>query len=415
MALLLVIADDFTGALDTGVQFVQCGARTLVCLNCSSSVLRSSDADVIVVNAETRHLDPRDAYDTVFSIVSFAKEQGIKYIYKKTDSALRGNIGAELSAVIEATGDKNLVFVPSFPSMNRVVRDGILYIDGTPVSESVFAEDPFEPVVRSSVSGIIALQTDLAVRRFAPGEVPSEKEKCICLYDCSTQQQMDEIANTFAVSNLRLSAGCAGFASSLAKVLGFKGKADETNYHISEETLVINGSINPVTSEQIATARAEGIPVITLSPDQKTRPGWTEETEGQVFVSDVLELVKETGSCVIDAGNRSTMAETDKLAAKNGISADGLRQNVASTTGRLAVQIMDAGYNGKIMCIGGDTLLALVKATGTETIRPLYELEDGVVLTKILYGGKDYTVVTKSGGFGGNALISNLCKSWRRI
>jgi uncharacterized protein YgbK (DUF1537 family) len=414
MAVLLVIADDFTGALDTGVQFVQSGARALVCLNSNTSLL-DSDVDVVVVNAETRHMKPQDAYSTVFSIASSAKKNGIGYIYKKTDSALRGNVGAELSAVMDATGRKSLVFVPSFPSMNRVTKDGVLYIDGVPVSESIFSKDPFEPVRKSSVSEIVALQAAVKVKNFKPGQIPSEDEAGILLYDSATQQQMDEIGRSLGKTGLGLCAGCAGFASVLAGVLGFsKNKTDGVSDSESSETLVINGSVNPVTSVQIDTAKKAGIPVITLTPDQKTRSGWTDETEGEALIWDVLELVKETGSCVIDAGNRSTIAETDKIAARNGITAEKLRRNVASTTGRLAVRIMDAGYRGNIMCIGGDTLLALVQATGTETIRPLRELEDGVVLAKINYSGNDYTVITKSGGFGGNALISNLCKSWRR-
>lgn len=37
---LLLIADDFTGALDTGVQFVKNGALTEVFLNCDIDYIR---------------------------------------------------------------------------------------------------------------------------------------------------------------------------------------------------------------------------------------------------------------------------------------------------------------------------------------------------------------------------------------
>ena len=104
---LFVIADDFTGALDTGVQFASYGAATKVVVGTGLQALEAdAQTQVLVVDAETRHLPAAQAYDTVYRLVRWAKEKKIGCIYKKTDSALRGNIGAELSAALaaEATG-----------------------------------------------------------------------------------------------------------------------------------------------------------------------------------------------------------------------------------------------------------------------------------------------------------------------
>lgn len=68
------------------------------------------------------------AYDTVYRLVRWAKEKKIGCIYKKTDSALRGNIGAELSAALAADGGDRLHFVPAFPNLDRVTRGGVHYI-----------------------------------------------------------------------------------------------------------------------------------------------------------------------------------------------------------------------------------------------------------------------------------------------
>lgn len=89
-----------------------------------------------------------------------AEAAGIPYIYKKTDSALRGNIGCELNAVMDASGEACLIFAPAFPQMGRVTRRGIHYIDGVPVADSVFGKDPFEPVTESSVREIVRKQSD---------------------------------------------------------------------------------------------------------------------------------------------------------------------------------------------------------------------------------------------------------------
>ena len=56
MIQLLMIADDFTGALDSGVQLAAFGAKTAVITDASSDWTRiAREADVLVVDAETRH------------------------------------------------------------------------------------------------------------------------------------------------------------------------------------------------------------------------------------------------------------------------------------------------------------------------------------------------------------------------
>ena len=102
MILLLIIADDFTGALDTGVQFAAHGIRTRVVVDPEVD-FAAQEAQVLVIDTETRHLPASKAYEVVAGLTRRALDAGVRYIYKKTDSALRGNIGAELTAVFKAS------------------------------------------------------------------------------------------------------------------------------------------------------------------------------------------------------------------------------------------------------------------------------------------------------------------------
>ena len=150
MVKLLILADDFTGALDTGVQFSGKGIRTQVVVS-SHWVEPDSDCDVMVIDMETRHVPKEKAYEIVYDVCQQAVKYGIRCFYKKTDSALRGNVGSELQAAVDAVSGKNIVFVPAFPAMRRITVDGVHYIDGIPVKESVFGQDPFEPVMYDRV------------------------------------------------------------------------------------------------------------------------------------------------------------------------------------------------------------------------------------------------------------------------
>jgi len=194
MEKLLIIADDFTGALDTGVQFAVRGARTCVVTDPAYDFARAGEeVQVLVLDAETRHLTPEAAYRTVFRAVGAGLAAGFQYIYKKTDSALRGNVGAELSAALDAAGAERLHFLPAMPKTNRVTRNGVHYIDGVPVAESVFGQDPFEPVSASAVAEIIGAQSDTPVVLHPLGEDGPEARPGIQVYDAETEEDLRRI------------------------------------------------------------------------------------------------------------------------------------------------------------------------------------------------------------------------------
>ena len=60
MPKLLIIADDLTGALDTGVKFAEAGLKTAVSTRCESC-LADTSSDVAVLCADTRHLSGEEA------------------------------------------------------------------------------------------------------------------------------------------------------------------------------------------------------------------------------------------------------------------------------------------------------------------------------------------------------------------
>ena len=66
-------------------------------------------------------------------------------IFKKTDSVLRGHVAAELQTLMRVTGKQNALLIPPNPSKGRIVKDGIYYINGTPLDQTSFAYDPEFP------------------------------------------------------------------------------------------------------------------------------------------------------------------------------------------------------------------------------------------------------------------------------
>lgn len=383
MIKLFIIADDFTGALDTGVQFAAHGASTRVVtrLECN---LASEDVDVLVLDAETRHLPPTDAYWVVREAVLAAR--GVPYVYKKTDSVLRGNIGAELAAAMDARGVEGMPFIPELPSMGRVAREGIYYVGGVPVSKSPLGQDPFDPVTTSDIRALITRQTDRTVSIRELGVNTKASFSGIVAYDAETDEDLVRIGRELGLERLHLSAGCAGFAAVLAEMLEFTGTAPNIS-SVPRAFFMICGSVNPVTRVQVAKAIEAGFTRIWMG-DESALNG------------------PMTSRMILDANQ-----QIEKPAILPG--GDEERLRILTELTSAAKGFLDRGLDATLMCVGGDTLMALMKAVGVSTLTPLCEVTKGVVLTSFDYappgsGLRMYYILSKSGGFGEPDLLRQL-------
>ena len=403
---LLVIADDFTGALDTGVQFAAVGAATRVVTGADCDWDQMEAVQVLVVDTESRHMMAREAYGAVFRTVRSAMAAGFNYIYKKTDSALRGNVGAELAAVQDGVGEGTVAFLPALPNMDRVTRRGVHYINGVPVAESVFGRDPFEPVRVSSVADIIGQQTAIPVTVHGVGEDGPYPCRGIHVYDAATEEDLRSTARRLREQDrLRVLAGCAGMASVLPELMQLGG-GDVPAPALRGDLLTICGSVNPITRAQLDAAERAGALRLTLTPEQKLDPGWAASAEGQAVTAAWAEQIKGAVNAIVECGANDR--PTQEHVARLGLSLEQTRQRIAAAMGGVLRRLLDLGVERDLLVTGGDTLLAFMHLTGQDTLIPLGEIQPGVVLSRIRYGGRDFNLMSKSGGFGTETLLADL-------
>ena len=69
-----------------------------------------------------------------------------KYVIKKVDSTLRGNIAAEVAALDRFYKPELVVFMPALPALGRTTVNGIHCLKGVPLTETELASDPKNPV-----------------------------------------------------------------------------------------------------------------------------------------------------------------------------------------------------------------------------------------------------------------------------
>jgi len=162
--------------------------------------------------------------------------------------------------MLDAAKGITLSFLPAFPKMKRWTREGIHYIDGVPVNESVFGRDPFEPVTCSYIPQIIKMQSQVKVTVKSAGKQnainnaiakENQTEAEIIIWDAEEDSELEALGTyLYESGQMYLTAGCAGFAAVLPKLLGLTGEKRD-NTKLMPKLLVICGSVNPITVEQI--------------------------------------------------------------------------------------------------------------------------------------------------------------------
>lgn len=149
--MIVVIADDLTGAAELAGAAHQRGLRAEI----QTRFDTSSPADLVAIDTDTRSLSPDQAARQVAELARVIQASNPDWIYKKTDSVLRGNVRHEIEALLEVTGHTRSMFVPANPSKGRLIRDGQYFVNGVPLNETAFAQDPDHPRKTASVAELL--------------------------------------------------------------------------------------------------------------------------------------------------------------------------------------------------------------------------------------------------------------------
>lgn len=413
MVKLLIIADDFTGALDTGIQFAKKGIETQVFTGTElDPELVLTKTQVLVIDSETRPMSADQAYTAVKKIVSHAVEMGIEKIYKKTDSALRGNVGSELAAVLDGTGAGRICFIPAFPDAGRITKKGIHYIGDVKLEDSSFGKDPFDPMNCSYVPEILKKQTDKPVRLVERDQELADQtsEQEIAVFDASENRDiLRRIRELKDRQELNILAGCAGFASFLPEELGLWGDCGQ-DIRKTDIFYVACGSLNPITEGQISYAQKNGFCRRTLLPEQKLCPEYYETEQGSAFLDELVRLCRREKCVEVDTFDVDGQESTIEYAGKRGIPDSRIRFSVPACHGKILRCFIEQNLDMTILLTGGDTLMGFMKELGVNQIVPVAEIAQGTVLSKLYWKDRILQVISKSGGFGERELLVKLAE-----
>ncbi|MGC9970781.1 MAG: four-carbon acid sugar kinase family protein [Bryobacteraceae bacterium] len=344
----LAFADDLTGALEVGAKFAAQGIRAVATVGWEPTPAAESPP-VRIVDLETRHVSQAEAARRVARLVRSAARTEL--LYAKTDSTLRGNIGSELGAMLEAAPGP-LLYVPAYPAMGRTVVDGRLLVFGTPLENTSFARDALNPTTESRIVDVIRRQTSAPVWVVDAQRLCADAPAGIYVSNGATDEDVAAAAEFWRRSGWRCGAGPAAFAEAIAQRIDLP-RSNAAPRVFADSVLVVNGSLHEVSLRQIE----QGLP--------DPHPGWT--------ILDHPGLRDEALGGVVR-----------ELILKSAIAA--------------------------LIVFGGDTAFAVLSAFGGPPLEPVGELLPGIPVSRLYDQGsqRDLLLVTKAGGFGPPDVLARL-------
>jgi len=415
---VIVVADDFTGANDTGVQLTKQGHSTITILDKHAIKSYENTLDAIVIDTETRTALPKEVYQEIEEVSQLIKPYKDAIIYKKVDSTLRGHIAVELKAMRDVLQPKLIVFAPAFPNNGRTTHRGIHMLNGTPVAKTELAKDPKNPVLTSELKSLLEKDMGVTVRHITLDEIRSDEFNMklqsvvpshdVLAFDAVEDDDLVRICTTVLRQNKKvLWVGSAGLADVLINTW-------QKEIIATLPVLTVAGSVTEVTRKQIHKALEDPQVKLVTIGGEKVLSNPKKEVER--VVNESLQFMNQKYDVIIaSAPQEHSVEDAVGQGYINNLTAEEVSERIAEVMGETTASIASAQNLAGMILTGGDTAVHVVKQLFADGCKINAELEMGIPLATLIGGPfAGLTVITKAGGFGNQESILNSIKFLRK-
>jgi len=414
---VVIIADDLTGAADTGVQFCPFFEdTTLISYQKLERLLDShptAGSQATAVYTDSRALAAGAARQRVDAVGRRLAGLQPLWIYKKIDSCMRGNVGSEADALLDALDCEASFIAPAFPELGRTTENDIHRVHGTPLEHTEIARDPIAPVKDSKLSRIVQAKSRYPVGHVtavfldgAETDLQAEIHRQIrcgfrhLVFDAVNREHLDRIAGlVYAFSPKILPVGSAGLAGSLTKPRPKPAGAGCN--------LLVCGTASKVTARQIENL------VSTYACEWIRLPSAL--LAEQVLCDELAQAASAACSTLMKKSVILTIApQTSDPASAGKEQLQPTAHAIAGGLGLFSAEVLARTRPGHLFLTGGDTADAVMTAVEAGGIRILGEAAVGVVEGELFGGPLDgLPVVTKAGAFGQDDTLVALYERWQ--
>lgn len=411
MGKIILIADDITGACDSGVQFTQKGLKAVVFFD--ESVEDGVGVDVIIFDTDSRALSQQEAYKEVDRVAANLDKKVVGLTYKKIDSTLRGNIGSEIDALMDILSFDVAIIAPALPSMGRVTKNGIHYLNGEPIEKTEIGQDPKTPVTDSNIVRLLSNQSRRESILFPKDLLHQDKQviyqkakelinenKTLFVFDVENKQDLQQIVTGFKDFPFHvLWVGSAGLAEFLVpednRVHERTVGLEVVNKKLP--VLIVSGSRSNVAKRQVDTLQElSSVKIVSLFPEKLLEK---EDRE--------LEIVRCQAELVVHLKDgQDVIVNVEKVQHTSLSDYPELPYLIVKALGKIVSKAVDQFQLQGIILTGGDTAKSISRELGVTGIELIDEVEMGLPLSRMI-GGPGLLTVTKAGAFGSDMSFYN--------
>jgi uncharacterized protein YgbK (DUF1537 family) len=396
---LRVLADDLTGACDMAAALLPWPDDVFVEAYEGGGPLPARG--LRVSNTQSRTLPAGAARAAVARAVAMMERRPDEIVVKKIDTALRGHLGAELDTLMTVIGAEEGFVLPAIPEVGRTTVGGIQRIEGVPVHETVFANDPLHPIDDARVgvhlereggrrSRTLAL-ADVRVREALVTAITDGRRAGCGVFVCDAEVDADlDRALDVLLERPRplVLAGSLGVGRALRRRLVPNGGGrprDAVRKHTAG-ILVVIGSLHPMARAQAdAVAEPEAVHEVGAGgrATDVVPPLAARLARGEIAVLRTpVETVPATASVLLAA------------------------------VGALVCACVAACPPGALVLVGGETAHAVLAAVRQPWIRVIRELGPLIVGGELVGGALAGTPIVTKGGSSGDAASLRQAVAW---
>ncbi|MEB3100309.1 four-carbon acid sugar kinase family protein [Ferviditalea candida] len=413
-----VLADDLTGANDTGIQFRKTGLVSQVTLLRKDTTVTVPVCEAWIIDVKSRGCSAASAYELNRQAASAMKAASPGIMYKKIDSTLRGNIGAECDAVLDVFQDRILIMAPAYPELGRTTRNGIQYLHGVPIDQTELSKDPISPVLTGNIEKALSVQSkheSALIHKRHLESVRLFKEQLsrfiragvrILIADAENDRDLDQLVNIAGSSGVEpIWVGSAGLASALSRKIASECGMPEWPMDSASQMLVVSGSQTELSRLQLeALSRYSGMKEVRLASVDLLEAEDAGRLKG--FQEAAQELAR--GKHAIFALAKESGGSLKNYAAQQGKEYSGTVRELAGKFGEAVNRLIRANPQiGWLIAIGGDTARAICDALGTDSLRLADEWLPGVIHAQCSEP-EGLQLITKSGSFGDHETLVHI-------
>ena len=419
----LIIADDLTGANATGVLLHKAGYSAYTVLELDGAKDIQSECDCLLYPTNSRSRTSEEAYRRVFEATKKLKSADTKVYAKRIDSTLRGNLGRETDAMLDALGENYTALVaPSFPSSGRIVCGGYMLVNSVPLHKTSAAVDPKNPIDTSRVEDIFRRQSKYPVASVDLGELRKGKayvaERITALakegirtilFDCITDDDLELIAGAGIASGIPfISVGPGPFTAALVKsTIAPRIKND------GGSVLLVIGSVNGVAKMQIdEVLPSRDIFVSLIKIEELIKSDESRQAEIRRNIEAIAAAAREFRIYAligegIDPDKRVDFTKYEKRTKRT---SDELSDIVNSSFAAMAAEILRRQNDIKALYTsGGDITLAVYDELRVSSIKLHTEVLPLTAYGELCGGDFDGLKVITKGGMAGDKYALKDC------